>query len=407
MTEPLRAAESAAPMMLSRLEHLIRSSRTYPDGHRALQNAIHAIGEQLEALTGGHGEMPVHIVGDRILVGSRLLRCPTGARSSIRELAAFFAARGLGGVRVYPGVRDEMVQTFVRVLLEFPGDGGPGPGPINRELQVRKVDRLQVEAPRAVEQAEKVESQHDPALISIRVYLRALRLAAELAEHNIRPALRVELNHCAHALTELYLEAPRRALAVARPKELAARHLSHPVHTAIYAVAAGHALGFDIASLEELAQCALAMAAAMEPIRDEEEDLRGRPPRVADLASTAPPIDVNGGLQHVQGIRRLLADNDLSPLARRLMRTVFEHDLGMDHQGPPAVLRWPSLHVYTQVVCAAAEFERLLAGGDTGRQRKPDKAIAELREEEGRYHPEAVAGLERLLPELEIVSAYL
>ena len=36
-----------------------------------------------------------------------------------------------------------------------------------------------------------------------------------------------------------------------------------------------------------------------------------------------------------------------------------------------------------------------------------DKAIAELREEEGRYHPEAVAGLERLLPELEIVSAYL
>jgi hypothetical protein len=63
MTEPLRAAESAAPMMLSRLEHLIRSSRTYPDGHRALQNAIHAIGEQLEALTGGHGEMPVHIVG--------------------------------------------------------------------------------------------------------------------------------------------------------------------------------------------------------------------------------------------------------------------------------------------------------------------------------------------------------
>jgi len=407
MTDTLRAAEAAAPMMLSRLDHLIRSSRTYPDGHRALQNAIHAIGEQLAALTAGHDEMPVHVIGDRILVGERLLRCPAGARGSIRELSAFFEARGLGGVRVYPGVRDEMVQIFVRVLLEFPGDGGPGPGPINRELAVRGVERLQVDAPRAVEHAEAVESQHDPALTALRVYLRALRLTAELSENDLRPALRMELAHSAHALTELYLDAPRRALALARPKELAARHLTHPVHTAVYAVAAGQALGFDIASLEELAQCALAMATALDPADDEDDDPRGRPPRIGDLVDHTSPIDVTEGLAHARGVSRLLGDHDMTPAARRLLRTLLEHDLGLDLQGPPAVLRWPGLHPYTQVLCAAAEFERLMAGGRSGRPRRPEAAIQEMRDEEGRYQADVVNALEGLLSELEIVSAYL
>ena len=97
----------------------------------------------------------------------------------------------------------------------------------------------------------------------------------------------------------------------------------------------------------------------------------------------------------------------MTPAARRLLRTLLEHDLGLDLQGPPAVLRWPGLHPYTQVLCAAAEFERLMAGGRSGRPRRPEAAIQEMRDEEGRYQADVVNALEGLLSELEIVSAYL
>ena len=407
MMQAPSAADTAAMTMLTRLDHLVRSSRIYPDSHATLQHASHAIGDHFAVILQGRPALDVHVIDDRLLIENRLLKPSPGIRGAIRELGTFWSLRGLGGITIGQHATEAEILPFVRVLLEFPGDGGPGPAAINRELAGRGVRHLQVVGPRSALGAEDIGGAADPATTALRLYLRALRCAAVLQAATISPALRVGMRHLAHEVVELYLSAPRRALALVRPKELVPHHLTHPLHTAVYAVAAGQALGFDQGALEELVVCALALAAGLEPEDDEDEDPRGRPPRVGDYATATRPMDVVEGIDHARAIRVMLGDHDLQPQARRLLRTLFEHDLGCDGEGPPATLRWGDQHPYTPLLCASAELDQLRCGFRTGRKRAPPQALQQMREEAGRFHPDVLAALESLLPELEVISAYV
>jgi len=393
--------------MLTRLDHLVRSSRIYPDDHAALAHASHAIGEELNRMLDGQESIDIFIIDDRILLGSRMFRAPSGIRSAVRELGVFWQQRGLGGLHIGRHTNEDQFQPLVRLLLEFPGDGGPGPEPLNRELNSRGIRHLRVLAPPSTTDIEEVETSADPGLAALRLYLRGLRFTHALYSGPINPSLRIEARNLAQDIVDLYLSAPRRALALVRPKELVEDHLTHPVHVAFYATAAGQLLGFDRPALEELAQCALALAPGLQPEEDEDEDPRGRPPRLGDMASATRPMDVEDGLHHTRAIRHLLSDGDLRPLSRRLLRTVFEHDMGLNGEGPPNTLRWIDLHPFTKVLCAAAEFDHLRGGHATGKAYAPEQAIQQMRIESDRYDPHVLSAFEGLLAELEIIGGYV
>jgi len=212
------SAETAAMTMLTRLDHLVRSSRIYPDGHAALLHASNAIGDLMQTIVGEAEAAHIHIVSDRVLVGNRLLKASPGVRGAIRELGTFWSLRGVGGITIDRSASEADIQPFVRLLLEFPGDGGPGPDLLNRELAARGVRALALLSPRSAMGAEDVGGAADPALAALRLYLRTLRCAHALNHTPITPALRVEITHLAHEIVELYLSAPRRALALLRPK---------------------------------------------------------------------------------------------------------------------------------------------------------------------------------------------
>jgi hypothetical protein len=399
--------EIAAQTMLTRLDHLVRSSRVHPDDHAALAHASHAIGEELKRMLDGKDVVEVCIVDDRILLGDRLFRALPGIRSAVRELGIFWQRRGLGGLQIGRHTTEDQFQPLVRMLLDFPGDGGPGPEPINRALSTQGIRHLRVVAPPSDADIPEVEQSGDPALTALRLYMRGLRFVHALYSSPITPSLRIEARNLAWELVELYLSSPRRALALVRPKELVEDHLTHPVHVAVYATAAGQLLGLDRPALEELAQCALALAPGLQPEEDEEADPRGRPPRLGDMATSNRPMDVEEGLHHARAVQHLIADGDLTPLARRLVRTVFEHNMGLDGAGPPNTLRWVEPHPYTKLLCAAAEFDHLRGGHATGRAYAPDQAIQQMKLEIDRYDAHVLNAFEGLLPELEIIGAYV
>ena len=406
MNQPT-AAETAAITMLTRLDHVIRASRNYPDGHAALVHASHAIGEELERMLDKRESVELFVMEDRVLLGNRLLRAGPGNRAAVRAVGAFWKQRGFTGLKVGRHVNEDQVQPLVRLLLEFPGSGGPGPDVLNRELASRGQRHLTFLAAPTATDIEVIDDTEDPGLGTIRLYMRGLRLVHALQQDAITPSLRLELQNLAQELAELYLTAPRRALALTRPKELIGDHLTHPVHTALYAIAAGRLLGLNRQSLEEVAQCAVALAAGLQPDDEEEEDPRGRPPRVGDVATSARPMDVQDGLLHTRAMLHLLGDGDLSPLARRLLCTVFEHDMGLDHDGPPSTLRWNNIHPYTRLVTAAADFNHLRAGHAMPKAHSAASALQQMRLEPNRYDADVLAAFDGLLPELEIIGGYV
>jgi response regulator RpfG family c-di-GMP phosphodiesterase len=118
-------------------------------------------------------------------------------------------------------------------------------------------------------------------------------------------------------------------------------------------------------------------------------------------------MEVEDGLLHARAVQHLADDGNLTPLARRLLLTVFEHDMGLSHDGPPDTLRWNGLHPYTKVTCAAADFNHLRSGHAAHNPHSPASAIKQMRIETGRYDPDILSAFEALLPELEIIGAYI
>ncbi len=407
MTQPLLPPEQASLAVLTRFDHLVRSSRIYPDGHNANLHAIHGIGELFENLTHGEDRAQVFISGDRVIFRGRRLRPSAAVRAGLRELGVFLRQRGLGGIDVSHHARDEGVQKFVRVLLQFPGDSGPGPDIVNRELDAAGVRHIRVTG--FADEADVVDVQYegDAALRTARLYLRSLRCAHALRHQPMSPSLRLELVRCGQGITELVLDAPTRALALVRPKELTPWSLAHPVHTAIYSVLIGQGLGLHLGELEQLAQCALVLSIGLPEDSTEDEDPRGRPPRLGDIAAATAPPGKEDTLNHSRIIRHLLGDGALDPLSRRILRTAFEHDLGADLQGPPDVLRWPTLHPFTHILAAAATFDKLRDGRASGRPLLPVAALEQMRLERGRFHDDVLMAISALLPDLEVVGAYL
>ena len=410
MSTAISVADTAAVSTLTRLDHLVRSSRLYPDGHTNLIHAAHAISDQFDAVLNGQDTTTIHIIGDRVLLANRLVRPAPSLRGAIRELAGFWQARGVGGVQINRNTSEADVQPFIRLLLEFSDDSKPGPDTINRELASRGIRHLQVLAPRTAVGAEDVGGEADPALAAVRLYIRGIRCAQSLIQQPITPALRTEMLYIASAVVELYQSAPLQALALVRPKELVPHPLTHPLHTAVYAVAAGQGLGFPTEALEELVQCALGMASGLHPGSGEEEDEddpRERPGRVGNLAASLDPMGVTEGLDHARSVRHLLADGTLDPTARRVLQTTFEHDMGQDRSGPPDTLRWERQHPYTSVLGAAAELNALCTGHSSGRKHDPAGALQQMRMEDERFDADVLTSLERLLPDIEVISAYV
>ncbi|MEC8423133.1 MAG: HD domain-containing phosphohydrolase, partial [Myxococcota bacterium] len=327
----------------------------------------------------------------RIVIAGTAIRPPGELHSPLQELETFLASRGLGGLRITGAINDKELLGAVRLLLDYEGDGAPGPEAINARLGERGVEALVFTKVRQERDREAAGGVDDAVLGDMRLYLRGVRAVQRLLERGITPAMELELNRIADGLVAAHSAAPHRLLALATPRQLVPYALRHPMHMAIHSVAIGSRFGLNDTELVELAVCALLVDLGMGAVDPQIQSRTG-----ALSASEMAQLR----LHPVHSVQRLLRLPVLSPSLRRRVVVAFEHHLGVDWKGYPAVNRWERLHPYSRIVSVADGYDALRANRPERPGMQPAAALAVLREESGsRYDPIVVVHLEEIVRE--------
>lgn len=376
--------------LLVRLVQLMRSCRTYPDGHPALDRAISLVTEQFDALSPQAASTQIMFVaGGDVLVDGERVRPSQGQRDPIGELASFLADRGVGGfVVVGPGASGQAV-SMIRALLELPGDGTPGAEAVNALLVQAGVTSLQMCGIRVEVDPVSFGGETDPVLLSLWLYLRGIRAVDRMMSQGLGPSALKELEYVSAGLVDLVKTTPTRAMMYTRPHQGAPYNLRHPVHMAILSIGMGVRLGLRDGELNEVGLCALCVDVGMASL----------PAHLKGGGATLTPKDQRL-VQHHPGVsvRVMLKAPRLGLAHRRRIVVAFEHHLGLDSAGYPEVAYWPELHPFSRIVSVADAFDALRADDEGHPGLATAAALRVLAQESGsRFDAFVVAQLDAMV----------
>jgi hypothetical protein len=391
MSDNTRAVQGKMAQLGNRFGQVIRQAQIYGDQHPALDAAVDAVIRLASEVLDLAGPISFSLVLPRMAVGGKSFRPAAELQSSLSELDTFLASRGLGGLRISGVMKEADLLRAVRLLLDFEGNGGPGPDAINDRLSGRGVTCLSFTKLRRRRERGAAGGVDDAVLGDMRLYLRGVRAVQRLLERGVSPAMELELDHIASGIVAAHTAAPHRLLALATPRQIVPYALRHPMHMAIYCVALGSRFGLGEAELMDLAVCALLVDAGMGAVD---------PAVQAATGALNPEERAALRLHPAHTVQRLLALPVLSPSLRRRVVAAFEHHLGVDWKGYPEVNRWETLHPYSRIVSAADGFDALRANRPGRVGLETADALEVMRGEAGsRYDPLIVEHLECLVRE--------
>lgn len=390
MSAPLdRAVQNDLVQLAVRLGQVIRQAQIYGDEHPALDAAVDAVVAHAASLLDSTGPIGFALAMPRFVAGGTAFRPAAATHAALRELQDYLADRGLGGLDVRGVVRPATVMKTVRLLHEQAAGGQPGPDSVNEQLERQGITAFRFSRVRAARDESAAGGANDPALVSLRLYLRGVRAVQRLLERGPSPATLLEMTRLAGGFVAMLETAPQRVLALATPRQLVPYELRHPVHMAIYSVALGHRFGLRDEQLVDLAVCALLVDAGMAAV----------PPEVRSAVGALSDDERALLRSHpASSVRLLLGLPDLTPRLRRRLLVAIEHHIGVDWKGYPAVQRWTELHPYSRIVSVADGFDALMANrpGRTGLSAAD--ALEVLRQEAGsRYDPLMVDHLDSMI----------
>jgi hypothetical protein len=391
MSDDARVVQGKLAQLANRLWQVVRQAQIYGDQHPALDAAVDEVLRLSGELLTLAGPVGFSLAMPRMIGAGAAFRPSAELQSPLQDLEAFLVARGVGGLELVGAVQERDVLRAVRLLLEHEGNGGPGPEAINDALAQRGIASLAFSAVRRRRDRGAAGGEDDAVLGAMRLYLRGVRATQRLLERGVSPAMELELSHIAAGIVDGHAAAPHRMLTLATPRQLVPYALRHPVHMAIYSVALGARFGLAREPLIDLAVCALLVDAGM----------GGVDAAIQGATGVLGP-DERAALQRhpVHTVQRLLSLPVLSPSLRRRVVAAFEHHLGVDWKGYPAVNRWVSLHPYSRIVSVADGFDALRANRPGRVGLETADALEVMRGEAGsRYDPLLVEHLECLVRE--------
>lgn len=354
-----------APLLLSvavRLGQLLRTAPMYPDNHPALDAPLDALVERIAEAVDALGPTRFLVFTPRFLAGGTTVRIPPEQEPMLNELQRLLNARGTGGFRILGPADATELMRLARVLLDTPPASEDARDTLAARLAAAGVSALTPLPPGAA--SSDGTTGDGGAREALRVYLRGVRGVARLLEDGPSPALVRELEEVAAALHGELERSPARALALATPRQVVPYLLRHPVHMAILSMAIGRRLGMGDAALREMAVAALLADAGMAVV----------PAEVRNRTGTLSAEDRAWIERHpVKSVVRLFALPGLDAAATARVRVAFEHHLGLDLSGYPAVARWGDLHPWTRIIAVADVYDALRAN----RPGRPGRSIAE------------------------------
>jgi len=362
-----RLFHSAVLRFTVRLAHLFRSRNMFPPGHPSLELNLKAVGLLAGEVVRREPGTDIHLLGSRVYAGDTSLRPPKGMLRALRELMEYLGERGLGGVRLNASPSEGQLMAVLDLLEAEPGGGGPGAEVLNRRLTQSGVLWLSFHNLRSALDDEEIGGTGDPALVSMRLYLRGVRAVHRLYDRGISAAVLLELHRITLGICELSEIAPVRLRVLCEPRDFVPHVHRHPMHMAIWSVLLGQRFGLSRNDQVELAICAFIVDVGM----------RHLPEQILSREAELDEAQVELLRGHpITSVQELLAAPRMGEQLRRRTVIAFEHHIA---GGYPSVLRWPEPHLYTQIISLVDAFDALRSDAPWHKALSGPDAVAALR----------------------------
>lgn len=389
----LRSLNDNGKRFVYRLSTLIRTAHIHAMENQAMDYSLQVAAASATRLVNDLGtvllmgeEDTVHLNDFRVKVSRSMIQ-------TIKHFNAFMHERGVGGFEVTAPTQRHDWQAVVNVMLSalpVPDEADASPS-LNMQLHEVGVDSVRFAPPLklrkgalgSVHGGEGRSVQIETAR-SMQLYVRALRAMDALNRAEGKGKATLGLSRIVQYLVEHAVEEPRHHLAFLTMKEEDVPYsVQHPVNRTILAVALGTRIGLARGPLLDLGLCSMVADLGMLFVDALTLEKDGPLDQAERAAVERHPLD---------SARISLGAGRLDISTRRRIITGFEHHLGFDHGGYPAVLRWGNLHLFSRILAVCEVYDALTTTTPWRMAMLPDEALNEMVEMAGHALDPALVG---------------
>lgn len=330
------------------------------------------------------GVFSIKLVGDYIFWNDSRIKADAGSYSAFDNLANELRSRGIGCITVHNTVDREAVRGLVTVLTTAPICADPDvaladgackflnerlaeKSPVFELGPYRPYDMTDFEKEQ-IDHKEKAKKTFFRAIAVTRAIMTSTRLSDGM---DLRKAKRV-----VQTMVDLILEEEFSFLGLTTLKEYDNYTFFHSVNVCVLSIAIGKRIGLDKKRLSELGVAALLHDIGKTEIPT---DVLRKPGKFDksewDMMKSHPML----------GVRVLVRLKGFSDLAMKSIVVAFEHHLGYNLSGYPALLTTRSPHLFSRIVTISDCFDAMTTQRVYSEGAKPrDKAMSYMLSQSGK-----------------------
>jgi len=374
---------------IGRLSHTTHSLRTYSINSPAIRFGLEGMATASQSMIALDGTTRIKIVGERISVGEFTINPPPGMVEAARRLRSWLRVRGVAAIEVTAPPSADDVLGMLRALSGLdPAVRTVEEGDAATALQAEGVSSFRfVLCPPS--DSDDAMLDEDPAVNTMRRYLRVARGLQRLHEQGPEPAVVLELTRAVQGMVDLVLSDLIRALVLTGDQDVLPYATRHPIHRLILALGCGRRLGMQPRELLEMGLCALIADVPLYNLPPALLEKRGKLSDAERQRVQRVPLD---------NVQQLLGAGELSPALRRRLLVAFELRLGADRSGYPIPITWPALHPFSRLIAVCGAYDAMISARPWRPAMPPREALSRMRTLRGkRYDALMVDELDEML----------
>lgn len=377
--------------VVAQLFTALRTIRIHDRNNTSVLVASEHLKDSLNAIYGVMGHIKLEFVEDQLYLSDQRVRVDSSAYNSVRELAAAFAERGLGGLSLTRPVTTQTLVDLLHVFKEVQGDEAAAD--MRERLTSMRDLAVELLVQRRFHDGEEAASDAkisiDPRLRALQCYAKATigvkRFVNDILQQNPtqQGSAQLRLVRVVQDFVDLSSERANLLIKLLAIKEGSDYQFLHAVNVCVLSIAMGRSLGLNRIDLVDLG-----LAGMMSDL-----GFALAKPALLNKAAKLSDDEVTELHQHViTAVRLLLGRGALSRTGMRLLIVAFQHHRHFDLQGgyPDYLVEGP-LHLFSRIIAIADSYDAMTTNRSWREAFSPDEALRNINEGAGRiYDPDLV-----------------
>jgi len=371
---PQRAhVQTLGKNLVSQLFMVLRTVRLHDKHNKSVLVATEHLKDTLNTIIGATGEVRLEFVEDQAYLSDQRVRVDYTGQENVKELAAEFNKRGLGG---FTFKRSVTTPSLTELLVAFNDAADQADSAKFMRDRLADLHDLAVEMlgrrKFADDKSTVPEIKVDPRLLALQTYAKAViavkRFVAELVTPELgKGGMRLKLVRIVQDLVDLSDERANLLLKLVAIKDSNDYQFNHAVNVGVLAIAVGRAIGLSRDDLVDLGMAGL-MADLGFAVVD------------TDLAEKSGTLD-DDELEKlheatIAAVRVLLGKGALTRGAMRRLIVAFQHHIHCDLKGGyPQLERPRPLHLFSRIVAICDNYDALTTNRPWREGFSPDEAL--------------------------------